>query len=792
MSSSDHHAGGEGAEQRCEVLDITSLVEKAASSLTHEDPILRDAATFSLQQSMSALEVTDAKMDCCELLIAGASDVDIQSGRTVPPRKLPTGLRHPLVSSTLPWDDLTLSDACIIAHEALTRLYAVLDGAGAAESTYSYLYAHDGVLADMATELLAATTDSSDANAALSSVQAAKHAVYASALLLVKLNDSIRTIAMTADIYEEEDFTLNTQGFLFAPRVDLVAVANAVNLAIDTLRRVPNNAPDKDDAKALVLILQFQLTLFDICATMSSLKAESVRSRVKDVKSDLLVKCLKRGKELFALMQQAGANTGTPDEDNGGIRSKRMIDAAFDPYLCRALMGNTPVRKIRFKSTADALSGLLDIVAEMDWAVCDLLLEGSTLGRIKRMLAHVSKSSANILNRSLIVLNLYFDDLILGQHDIKALVIEHMRQLGGVPKAITETQQCQAFAVRLSKPIYDNLKLYALNRNRQHVYMDVLVIKEWPLLQEEAVSLDYYFHQELNLGEMDQMSAYLTNYTASLTSAIMAHYLSLQVELGLLWDHHDLAIAFWYRAFVLSAQLSAATLMRKAKVHQKVLAARAAALEVEANKASSESKAAGNVRSKKKGKKGTGNSKRAQTSATMDAPKESKEDTEDGVELMLTNLKRTLCRGIVQFIAALDQAGLVETPNYEFTSQRKRFSKRYEAFASISTPPPLTYGDFEQGYSHAEVSQQTLIASAIDCFKASKTVVDKLLLDIGDDEDCYLPIRRNELKSLAKVCIANSLFLHKFLSQVQSGEKVEGTVSFDFEAHGAFCIVKLA
>ena len=179
----------------------------------------------------------------------------------------------------------------------------------------------------------------------------------------------------------------------------------------------------------------------------------------------------------------------------------------------------------------------------------------------------------------------------------------------------------------------------------------------------------------------------------------------------------------------------------------------------------------------------------------MDALKESKEDMEDGVELMVNNLKRTLCRGIVQFIAALDQAGLVKTPSYEFTSQQKRFSQRYEAFGGISTPPTLTYDDFEQGYSHADVSQQALIASAMDCFKASKTVVDKLLSDIGDDDgddSCFLPIRRAELKSLAKVCIGNSLFLQKLLRQVQSGEAAEGKVSFDFEAHPAFCIVKLA
>lgn len=147
----------------------------------------------------------------------------------------------------------------------------------------------------------------------------------------------------------------------------------------------------------------------------------------------------------------------------------------------------------------------------------------------------------------------------------------------------------------------------------------------------------------------------------------------------------------------------------------------------------------------------------------------------------------------MQFIAALDQAGLIETPQYEFTSHTKRFQKRFEAFAVVTTPPPLTYDDFEQGYSYANVGQQELISSATECFKASKAVVDNLLSQLGDEDedDCYAAIRRQEMMNIAKVCVGNSLFLHKLSRQVQTGGKAEWSISFDFDAHNAFCTIKL-
>jgi hypothetical protein len=95
------------------------------------------------------------------------------------------------------------------------------------------------------------------------------------------------------------------------------------------------------------------------------------------------------------------------------------------------------------------------VASELEWAVCDVILEGNTLGRITRMLENnstrgiggavptpTSKSDSvdidlpfgisglaienpvgiNILSRSLMLLNLYFDDKLLGQYDFPDMI----------------------------------------------------------------------------------------------------------------------------------------------------------------------------------------------------------------------------------------------------------------------------------------------------------------------------------------------------------------------------------
>lgn len=142
-----------------------------------------------------------------------------------------------------------------------------------------------------------------------------------------------------------------------------------------------------------------------------------------------------------------------------------------------------------------------------------------------------------------------------------------------------------------------------------------------------------------------------------------------------------------------------------------------------------------------------------------------------------------------------------------FTTQKKRFEKRFEAFSTLPQPPGLCYDDYIRGSDFSSVQSAELLASASECFRSGKGVVDWLLdvvvaesvddrivnkIELRKDNDLYISIRREEIMALAKVCVTNSLFLHKLSSAVACGKKSESyKVALDFKTHKQYCTLSI-
>jgi hypothetical protein len=320
-------------------------------------------------------------------------------------------------------------------------------------------------------------------------------------------------------------------------------------------------------------------------------------------------------------------------KENESDRAKEIIQRTFDSYVNRPLVGNAPVRKIIFHEAQKSIGLLVTIAKEIDWALCGLLNRGNTLARIRRMLSRISISSANILTRSLIVLNLYFDDKVFGQYGLASLIVKHMQQLSHIPDSVFASPCAKAFLNRLAKPIYDTLKVMTLNRNRQRSYIEAVMFHDWASLQQEAHLVDVTHRKEsaANATEPPHFSLYILFATVDL----MDHFVGLGIELGLFCGEHELAVAYWYRDFLLSSLLNQLSSLRRAKL---------AAKTEEREQAEA---AAKSHRGKKKGgkhhvKKATnGYAKTEDTSLTP-------ESVEDEFDFQLLGLKRELCRGIVR------------------------------------------------------------------------------------------------------------------------------------------------
>lgn len=611
------------------MVDVTSIFEEAAESLTVTDSMIYKAKSFSLQDSMSALEIMDEKMDCCEIPVAevapfGRTIDEEDKDRTVFPRPLPTGLDDSI--DPLPWNELTMEDVAYISLECLSRLDSLLSGASVVESTYTCLYAHKSVVMDMKSRLDGSCPDTLSEqirnmtveNSQGSPAGLPQRVLYTIVLLLLDLTTVIRNVTLSADIFEEEDFTISTFNIPVYEHRDEQGSIGAAKTVLDCLSSL--NEKGSDTIQAIRLMLEFQVEFLNFCDTMSKLGNKDVRKETEKTQKLIRLTAVK-------LEKLSSVAKRMKDVESHSIQA--LLRRTFDSYTTRPLVGNAPVRNVVFLETQEMISSLIKTTKEMDWALCGLLLHGNSIGRIRRMLSRISSSSVNIVPRSLLILSLYFKDQLFGQYSLAHLIMKHMQQLSHAPDEVFQTPSSQAFLGRLAKPLYDVFKVMILNRNRQRAYMEAIIFPDWGALTQEAIVADSHIKQHPPFGP--ETLPYFSLYTLYLTVDCMDHFVALGIELGLHYSDYELSYAYWYRDFLLSTLVTQLNSMRQARA---------------AAKQSPPVVASNAKRGKKKG--GKGNKK------PPVAIKKEPEDVEDDMEFILFNLKRTICRGLVRVSTPLN------------------------------------------------------------------------------------------------------------------------------------------
>ncbi|KAL7537015.1 hypothetical protein ACHAXR_007535 [Thalassiosira sp. AJA248-18] len=389
-----------------------------------------------------------------------------------------------------------------------------------------------------------------------------------------------------------------------------------------------------------------------------------------------------------------------------------------------------------------------------------------------------------------------------------------MRQQSAAPELLLEStcpDGSLAWVSRLAKPMYDTLKALCLNRHRERGFTETILLPAFQLLQYEAATVDEKFRKEHGL-DSSTTPAYATNYVILNTIRLMERHVGLGVELGLYPNWYDLSTALWYRDFLLSALINVKGSIERERTQRREMDLRIKMEQEEERKAKDQQQ---QQQSKKKGKTKKGKKQKQITSLpTPDSTpvlpvevsvKPTEEDFEDRLDYTSLLLHRNLCRGLVRYIAALCQAKLLRDPPASitmFTTHQKRFEKRFEAFSTLPQPPSLSYEDYMRGSDFSAVQKKDLLASATDCFRSGKGVVDWLLdvvvLENCDesningtekrkDDDLYISIRREEIMALAKVCVTNSLFLHKLASATANAGSKNSKVSLEFKAHKQYC-----
>jgi hypothetical protein len=890
------------------------------SSITMLDTVTMDNDDhdeFNLQDAMAATQLMDPKMDCCEIPVSiiapwlvknkdQQQQQQHQQERMISPRPKPTGLDDSMAS--IPWDELTILDASIICIELLTRFQAFLLGSSVGESIFTCLYAHSNVLADMHVRLTkqinttTTTTPSSltttlhesiqnkltlhDSDTPLSTISqhnVAQWCVFACTYAMVDLIESVREIILNADIYEEEDFAINTQNLLFYP--------SSIHTQISEQQQQNNTNTNTNNSATYSEINDNEEKLFDSLNILETAKeylhqlSLSLNHDIENIPYiSLLDNILGFGFNLLQLFPiisrlysgpelQTTIRTlqGVIHESNEQLTDiltmvttkiikddvynlptiKTTLQRSFDSFIIRPLVGNFPVRKISFLPPDQSISILRTITTELDTNVCKIFLlptDTLSLGRLYRILDRLCYN--NILCRSILLLNLYFDDLILGQNVLGDLISNDiwyssgLNQMNGSSPTLTYNQQEQKqqiftensiiFINRLAKPIYDTFRVRFLNRHRQRTYIEMIMIPEWIKLQNEAKLFDVHYQNQLqekqkgtvntNHNNTTLTEPIFTRYVLLVQLRLMDRYVESGIEVGLFRNIvHDISFAYWYRDYLLSAIHSQISTMQDQQKQQPQqtktdqIAAAATTIDTTNTFKTPKSKTGHNKKhhNNKNGKHHHSHDAGLTPAIVQQQfvkPTLSLDEYENLYELKVISLKRHLCRKISQYISLLRKVGIIkEQSAFEFTSYEQIFKKRFESFQSIEQPPLLSYEDYVVGIDSTSVSTMDLIQIVTDGYQYCRTMIDEMIHDTIEHsiDPYYVSMSINDLKSLLKVCIGNTVYVQR-VRQIYDKSKMNGKGNiagsnmntndepilhakaiFDFESHNQFCIIKV-
>ena len=955
----------------------TTTTTTTNPTLLHQQPppppqhTLDDRDLFNLQDAMAATQLLDPIMDGCQIPISSyyhtLSDTTATTATTsatgtnermLYPRPIPTGL-HRDPNHSLLWDDLTILDTTIICIETLTRFQSFLSGSAVNESTFTCLYAHAAVLADMQSRLvpnlpvdhhsrihhqhhhhnetfLSSTAVPSAATTILEELMehatlddppvpkvkstatnktnheteeesrllpALQWSVFACTYAMLDLTEMIREIIFNADIYEEEDFVVPTHNIPFYPSMiasqqesdvsattitsdhnsersfndnngssdnhhnDMMDSNNILKIAIQYINELTTSAPqkgtenesDENDNNYHCLhiigdILRYEFHMIQILPILARLHSgPDLYDTLVSIQT-ILQTAIQRLNQIYTNITKVillDDTTNHSEESNNNDTDhniynrpsmQRTIQRCFDAYVLRPYVGNIPLRKIKHVSPPQSIHTLRTITTELDTYVCTILLRSSsqnrqhgsrtTLNRIYRILDHIHDT--NILCRSILLLNLYFDDKIFGQYDLRDLISSNVQ--GGCDQIPTNTESLdnhtapsnerdnhnrmmmhheftddtKVFLNRLAKPIYDTMKVRFLHRHRQRAYIEIVIFPEWISLYKEAKIFDLHCNnqqQKWHLGrstaitngisELDKATFnYFTQYVLTAQIQFMDRYVELGMEVGLFRNIiHDITFAYWYRDYLLSAlhaQLSTKMNQTSQDPHPTTTTAIPNTNDSKQNAGHKEMKTSSKSGNKKKNHHHPKNGKHLQdenravsaASACSALPSTNGQmsrsilpnEYEDMYELKVISLKRHLCRKTIQYISLLRKVGIIREQTFEFTSLKRMFMKRFDIFHSMHQPPPLYYEDYVNGIDASAISTFNLIQLVSEGYKACRTMIDEMIgMIIDQDIDAFhVTMAMPELRSLMKVCVGNIVYVQRLLQLL---EKKNGNAS---------------
>ncbi|GMH78110.1 hypothetical protein TL16_g07672 [Triparma laevis f. inornata] len=523
---------------------------------------------------------------------------------------------------------------------------------------------------------------------------------------------------------------------------------------------IPSPGHDRDQIKCLLHLFCFNtvMTVRDIAWYGDVYEEEDIGMGYNDVDMGQWKRELSELSNVLTELFDFPLESLTPAETSHRISALS---------LCETWLQGHPVHACIYPSIEDSVKYWQSSVNVLQKSVGNLLsLPGMEDCFLRRLAAHY-RTPLPVLNRSLLSLNLYTSDMILGQFGLHDVICQDMLDRG-IARVIVVDEVVLDFIQGIGRPIFEWVKVGSWNLERRYEQLssNKNCIKPWDDILRSALLVDQSLSERLQIE-----STYIYSYCLSFV-------VSYQLELLMSGDRGGQwfsDVRWWYGDYLhnCSSKITdrfreAANMIREMQKRQFV--------EIKRKEMQEEWEA----KSKKKRKSKAKIQKELDEIAYVPSESEVRTQYLSEVDILCAHFNRYLCCGLFRLIAALKVSKIMPQLTYSYTSPSNIFESVIKHLMG-SQPPLLTYEDYLKAAASAEPGSKNaldILDQASEAFGYCKQLIEqvsKFRKEITSEGDLFGLISEDEVKKLAKITISNNLSCLKIkgiISKFKSGDGV--------------------
>ncbi|EKX36279.1 hypothetical protein GUITHDRAFT_145852 [Guillardia theta CCMP2712] len=705
-----HMAGEHGGEWT----DFTRVLMAARGELGKGQMLHADS--FNLGDSMSALEMMDPKMD------AGLVNPDVVSAE----ESFEQGLvpLHPDLETMV-----ALSDKMLALEMTWVR------GTGffpRPRSVFTCLYCHRP-----------------------DEIQNQSLRLYCQALL--KSCELVKKAVSRANVYEEEDFSMNLGGFSFYDKLSEEPLTSLGDSSLTGLeenlqkhlklvkmsaggkgeggesREVPSEGQETRQ-QAGAPTEGFILDVQDAPVLEAFLARIRLRRAWLGVLHNLSkgFKSLKSAHKLIAYaLAQLSVTRATVNYD-----SSRVGKFAIQPRLNMKLMAPSPPRPVPILNLSAAFDELEEQLNFLK-TLCVKLPFVTSLSQLHHFLEDYTSGSPapGALPRSFLRLLLTSGNFLGGentQHLVRQSMADYL-----IPEHALQSVSAASFIHTTSKLVlnYCTSSCYNLGRQRRRMARS---IDDWAHAQLEAELVDqtvFLVYEDRKPCLLSETGAFFSGWLLDQMLVMVVRYFELGFQLRL-YAGFEHSMLYWYMDYLLGVRINCqpSIFFPKSRQHQ---------LEESRGVAEKGGKGASKKKDKSKGHGGkTGGAKKSEPS----------------MEQLMLEAKQAMCRGVFRLIAGLNSEKIYELDELSRATLPLRFQRRFGPVMRVEQPHALSFLHYEENTDSSQYHPSELYGAAAESFFQARTVADKLVhkLQASSSEDAGVLL--DEMAKTAKGLVAVATF----------------------------------